>query len=99
MTTVDPKIILYTDWTVQELRTEAKRRGLKGYSSKKKGELVAMIKENIASPGKTNIPGDVEEMTIPQLKEAIKALNGTGYSRLKKSELQDMLMKLSSQKQ
>jgi hypothetical protein len=36
----------YDEWTVPELRKRAKEIGLKGYSGKKKGELVSALRNS-----------------------------------------------------
>lgn len=72
--------------TVVALKEEAKARGFKGYSTKRKCELMAMLL------GKA--PVFPTTMTIPQLKEAIKARGGKGYSGRTKKELQEMLSRL-----
>jgi hypothetical protein len=36
----------YDDWTVPELRKRAKELGLTGYSSKKKSELIAALRDH-----------------------------------------------------
>ena len=36
----------YDDWTVPELRRRAKELGLTGYSGKRKGELISMLRNH-----------------------------------------------------
>ncbi|WP_457099903.1 DUF7218 family protein [Microbacterium sp. P5_E9] len=36
----------YEDWTVERLRTRAKEIGLRGYSGKRKAELIAMLRSH-----------------------------------------------------
>jgi hypothetical protein len=36
----------YDDWTVSELKKRAKELGVSGYSDKKKGQLVKMLREH-----------------------------------------------------
>ena len=36
----------YEDWTVAELRARAKELGLKGYSAKRKSELIGMLRSH-----------------------------------------------------
>lgn len=36
----------YDDWTVSDLRKRAKELGLSGYSSKRKGELIDMLRDH-----------------------------------------------------
>ena len=36
----------YDDWTVDELRKRAKELGLKGYSGKRKGELISALRNH-----------------------------------------------------
>ncbi len=36
----------YDDWTVDKLRARAKELGLKGYSDKKKSELISMLRDH-----------------------------------------------------
>ncbi len=36
----------YDDWTVDKLKTRAKELGLKGYSDKKKSELISMLRDH-----------------------------------------------------
>ncbi|GAA3636098.1 Rho termination factor N-terminal domain-containing protein [Microbacterium awajiense] len=36
----------YEDWTVAELRDRAKELGLTGYSTKKKAELISMLRDH-----------------------------------------------------
>ncbi len=36
----------YTDWTVPELKDRARELGLHGYSDKRKGELIAMLRDH-----------------------------------------------------
>jgi hypothetical protein len=36
----------YDDWTVTELKKRAKELGVSGYSDKKKGQLVKMLREH-----------------------------------------------------
>ncbi|MEJ1154378.1 SAP domain-containing protein [Microbacterium marmarense] len=36
----------YEDWTVDELKSRAKELGLSGYSSKRKAELIAMLRDH-----------------------------------------------------
>lgn len=36
----------YDDWTVAALRSRAKELGLKGYSGKKKAELISMLRNH-----------------------------------------------------
>jgi len=36
----------YDDWTVEHLRHRAKELGLKGYSDKRKGELIDMLRHH-----------------------------------------------------
>ena len=73
--------------TVVALKEEAKARGFKGYSTKRKPELIAMLLGGapIAPRG---------GLTIPQLKEAIKTRGGKGYSGKSKKELEEMLARL-----
>lgn len=68
------------------LREEAKARGLKGYSKKKKHELIEML---LGKAPVAPVP-----MTIPQLRESIKARGGKGYSGKTKKELEEMLARL-----
>ena len=76
--------------TLTDLKEEAKRRGLRGYSTKRKAELIDLL-----LAGAPVAPGGVPaNLTIPQLKEAIKAKGGKGYSGKSKAELQAMLANL-----
>lgn len=36
----------YDDWTVPELRTRAKELGIRGYSGKRKSELIDMLRDS-----------------------------------------------------
>ncbi len=36
----------YEDWTVTDLRARAKELGLSGYSGKRKGELISMLRDH-----------------------------------------------------
>ncbi|MFJ4028530.1 Rho termination factor N-terminal domain-containing protein [Paenarthrobacter sp. NPDC089989] len=36
----------YDDWTVDKLKSRAKELGLKGYSDKKKSELISMLRNH-----------------------------------------------------
>ena len=36
----------YDDWTVSELRKRAKELGISGYSGKRKGELIEMLRDS-----------------------------------------------------
>ena len=36
----------YTDWTVPELKDRARELGLRGYSDKRKDELIAMLRDH-----------------------------------------------------
>jgi hypothetical protein len=36
----------YEDWTVEHLRSRAKELGLKGYSGKRKSELISMLRNH-----------------------------------------------------
>lgn len=36
----------YEDWTVDDLRTRAKQLGLKGYSRRRKAELISMLRNH-----------------------------------------------------
>ncbi|PRB38965.1 Rho termination factor [Arthrobacter sp. MYb23] len=36
----------YDEWTVDKLKTRAKELGLKGYSDKKKSELISMLRDH-----------------------------------------------------
>ena len=36
----------YDDWSVDDLRKRAKELGIKGYSGKRKGELVKMLRDH-----------------------------------------------------
>jgi len=36
----------YEDWTVSELRAKAKEIGLKGYSGKRKSELISLLRNS-----------------------------------------------------
>lgn len=36
----------YEDWTVDDLRSRAKELGLHGYSDKRKGELISMLRNH-----------------------------------------------------
>lgn len=101
---IDPKIVRYSDWTLPELKEEARQRGIKGYSGKTKAKLLDMIRADVNGSSQPTSPlvvvqaqvsPDIQKMTIGQLKEAIKAKNGTGYSGLRKAELQQLLAKLS----
>lgn len=77
--------------TLKDLKELAKTRGLKGYSTKRKPELVEMLLAGGTAPP---VGGATTTMTIPQLKEAIKARGGKGYSGKSKAELQTMLAAL-----
>ena len=83
-----------TKMTVVALKDEAKARGIKGYSTKRKPELVALLLGGGQAPALTTT---TTTMTIPQLKEAIKARGGKGYSGKSKKELQEMLARLPAQ--
>ena len=90
MTTIvaTPENERLTQMTVVALKDEAKARGIKGYSTKRKPELVALLLGGGAPVAPRGGP------TIPQLKEAIKARGGKGYSGKSKKELQEMLARL-----
>ena len=76
-----------TKQTLKDLKDLAKTRGIRGYSQKRKADLVEMLLGGVAlTPA--GIPAT---LTIPQLKEAIKAHGGKGYSGKNKAELQMML--------
>ncbi len=79
-----------TKQTLKDLKDLAKTRGIRGYSQKRKAELVEMILAGGPGPAPAVAGGHVNQ-TIPQLKEAIKARGGKGYSGKSKAELQEML--------
>lgn len=93
--------------TVKELRDEAKRRGLKGYSTKNKLSLVEMLLGQPLiggfAPPPPPLTGEMKEvlmmsphlMNVHQLKEAIKTHGGKGYSGKSKKELVEMLITLT----
>lgn len=83
MTTVNENERL-AKMTMVDLKSLAKTRGLRGYSTKRKSDLIALLLGVVPAP-------TVDTMTIPQLKEAIKARGGKGYSGRNKKELQVML--------
>lgn len=80
-----------TKQTLKDLKELAKTRGIRGYSQKRKPELVEMLLAGGTAPNAVAVGGVNANLTIPQLKEAIKARGGKGYSGKNKSELQEML--------
>lgn len=76
--------------TLKDLKELAKTRGIRGYSQKRKPELVEMLLVGGTAP-RAVVAGVPANLTIPQLKEAIKAHGGKGYSGKNKAELQEML--------
>ena len=85
----------FNKMTLKDLKEEAKTRGIRGYSTKRKPELVEILLNAggaVPAGGARGAPGGVPAtLTIPQLKEAIKAKGGKGYSGKSKAELQAML--------
>ena len=66
----------FIDCTIKELKAKAKVRGLKGYSTLRKHQLLALLLKN---------------STVAELKADARAKGLKGYSRLRKSELIELL--------
>lgn len=80
--------------TLKELKEYAKEHSIRGYSQKKKDELVDMILAHNAQAGAGagGVPaGGKVNRTIPVLKALIKENGGKGYSGKNKAELEKML--------
>lgn len=86
--------------TVQELRAEAKRLGRQGYSKMNKEELLNLVRggaraasplravspARVASP-RAQVLGDLNAMTVADLKALAKQRGIGGYSKLNKSDI------------
>ena len=87
--------------TVEELRVKAKEMGLTGYSNLKKKELVSFIAENIRPVKGEIVEGETEKvlreelalLTVLTLREKAKNMGLTGYSKMRKEELIDLISK------
>lgn len=70
--------------TVCELRAEARRRGLRGYSKLRKAELIAFLAGDL-------VPAKPASPTVVSLRAECKSRGLRGYSRLRKSALLKLL--------
>lgn len=85
-----PKELLM-DHTLFDLKNMCRAEQVKGYSNKKKEDVVDIL---LAHRNGTPIVQDSPKkngLTVPQLRAAIKNAGGKNYSQLKKAELQAML--------
>lgn len=69
-------------YTVKQLKAECKRKGIKGYSKKKKAELILFCAVTDATSTNKNA-----KFTVVQLRKMCKKLKIKGYSKWKKAEL------------
>lgn len=76
----------FRKYTVKQLKAECKKKGIKGYSKKKKAELIiyCSVTDEISSApkGKKNV-----KITVKELRKMCKSLKIKGYSKWKKAEL------------
>ena len=76
----------YRKYTVPQLKAECKKKGIKGYSGKKKAELIlyCSVTDEISSAPKGKKP---VKITVKELKKMCKKLKIKGYSKWRKAEL------------
>jgi hypothetical protein len=76
----------YRKYTVKQLKAECKKKGIKGYSGKKKAELIlyCSVTDEISSAPKGKKP---VKITVKELKKMCKKLKIKGYSKWRKAEL------------
>ena len=76
----------FRKYTVKQLKAECKKKGIKGYSKKKKAELIiyCSVTDEISSApkGKKGV-----KITVKELRKLCKSLKIKGYSKWKKAEL------------
>ena len=83
----------FTAMTVTELKHEAKKRGLSGYSKLRKDELIKLLQTKKKSYHKvvTAKKSKYTTMTVAKLKQKAKKRGLSGYSKLRKAELIKLL--------
>jgi len=76
----------FRKYTVKQLKAECKKKGIKGYSKKKKAELIiyCSVTDEISSAPKGKKP---VKITVKRLRQMCKNLKIKGYSKWRKAEL------------
>ena len=82
----------YQKMTNKELRAELKKRGLKGYSSLKKTQLIEYLSTGIRPLNGTINRANFSKMRVKELKSELKKRGLKGYSLLKKTQLIEYLL-------
>ncbi len=94
----------YTNLTVDKLKDLLRARGIRGYSGKRKAELIAMLEGQAVAqptaitPGRRpatpkQFPEDID-MTVAELKKHLHSSRVHGYSGKSKVELIQMLRQI-----
>ncbi len=78
--------------TNKELKAELKKRGLKGYSSLKKTQLIEYLSTGIRPLNDTINQANCSKMRVKELREELKKRGLKGYSSLKKAQLIEYLL-------
>ena len=80
---------------VAELKTLCKTNGWTGYSKLKKDDLITFVLRNYGQEGDDQDDdqevGEYDSMTVAELKKVCKDNNISGYSKLKKDELLELV--------
>ena len=82
----------YQQMTNKELKAELKKRGLKGYSSLKKTQLIEYLSTGIRPLNGTINQANCSKMRVKELREELKKRGLKGYSSLKKTQLIEYLL-------
>lgn len=90
----------YEKLTISELKDQLRLHGIRGYTGMSKSDLINVLRNPPprGSPPTKGSPGYISErrLTVPELKEQLRALGVRGTSGKNKSELEKLLIETVS---